>query len=325
MIGWRDADGVWVAGSTIRAKAPVQAGDNSNPDAWVREWGKAQAPAGAVFAHVQIQKFGTTSGTSSYVFVHKPQWAVTHEHATEPTPWGPGRTTLITGTGIATGEISAEHIDTISFSVAGLALFGGTLKSDNFNGTIDANGNFTSIGTTGWAITVQGNIVMNNLVARGWIQDGAVSDGGSYWRYNTTTNDANETLATITLGKEPTADALFQISVSGEIKRRGYTTSQTGTDKDGNPVYSTTYSNTALRLQERRKVGGSWQGWSTLWTSPWDTDNLFTQYEHLDTRLYYDCEDMQWRVLCLLSSYDYATFSQPNTRRVGFSVRAVRK
>lgn len=53
---------------------------------------------------------------------------------------------------IAAGAITAVKIDTVSFSAAGLAVFGGTLQSSNFNATTG----------TGWQITQAGNLTIPN-------------------------------------------------------------------------------------------------------------------------------------------------------------------
>lgn len=66
---------------------------------------------------------------------------------------------------IVDGAITADKVDTTSFSASGLALFGDSLQSTDF-----------STGVSGWRIQKSGAAEFNDLVVREWIQDGAVSD-----------------------------------------------------------------------------------------------------------------------------------------------------
>lgn len=58
-----------------------------------------------------------------------------------------------------------EDVDSISFQVSGLSVFGGSLRSSNFVS-----------GSVGWQITQSGNAEFNNLIARSSLRVGAVSD-----------------------------------------------------------------------------------------------------------------------------------------------------
>jgi len=70
-------------------------------------------------------------------------------------------------TNVTTPDIGLrpEDLDAPSFATAGLAVFGGDLRSDDF-----------VTGVSGWQIEKSGDAEFNTLVARNWIQDGAVSD-----------------------------------------------------------------------------------------------------------------------------------------------------
>lgn len=65
--------------------------------------------------------------------------------------------TIIDGSDVKTGTLTADKANTTSFSNAGLALFGGTLQSTNFNA---ANG-------TGWRIQNNGTMNMPNAIIKG--------------------------------------------------------------------------------------------------------------------------------------------------------------
>ena len=107
--------------------------------------------------------------SDSWLFVHKPQLARSHANATQPAPYSPGGTTLITGDKVATGSVNADRMNTASFAATGLALFGGAVRSTNFVS-----------GTRGWRIDNNGSMELQNLVARDWVQVGAVSEGVTY-------------------------------------------------------------------------------------------------------------------------------------------------
>lgn len=121
--------------------ADVQ-GSSTNPDDWVRYVVRAQAPANAAYAGITARKYGTISGGDSYLFFHKPQIIETVAGATQTAPYSPGGYTFIDGGSIITdsieadrikaGVITADKMNTQSFTNEGLSLFGGALQSDNY-------------------------------------------------------------------------------------------------------------------------------------------------------------------------------------------------
>ncbi|MGO4854929.1 phage tail protein [Phaeovulum sp. W22_SRMD_FR3] len=169
-IQWLDNAGAFIASSALGAIAENLPGSSTNPATWARSWIKAQAPAGATFALLQVTKYATSSGTNSYLFLHEPQLCLTHAAATQPTPFSPRGTTLISGGRLVTNSVTAQAVNTSSFSAAGLAVFGGDLKSANF-----------ATGASGWRIAADGNMELNNLVVRGSIVDGAASDNATLY------------------------------------------------------------------------------------------------------------------------------------------------
>ncbi|GIT85398.1 phage tail protein [Roseobacter sp. OBYS 0001] len=62
-------------------------------------------------------------------------------------------------------RIRPDDLDAPAFSVSGLSVFGGALRSSDF-----------VAGTTGWQITKAGNAEFNKLIARNSLQVGAISD-----------------------------------------------------------------------------------------------------------------------------------------------------
>lgn len=89
---------------------PRRSGSTTNPELWTRSWIKAQAPAGAAYVRPHIRKFGTLTGTNSYLFIHKPMMAYSSAARTEPTPYAPDAVTLIDGATVLTDTLEARHM-----------------------------------------------------------------------------------------------------------------------------------------------------------------------------------------------------------------------
>jgi hypothetical protein len=107
-IRFLDASGAHLAWSGVIASGNGATSSSTDPELWPVYWGKALAPAGAAYATVHYRKTATNTGSDSYLMVHKPQLAVSHASATQPAPYSPGGTTLISGDKIMTGAITAE-------------------------------------------------------------------------------------------------------------------------------------------------------------------------------------------------------------------------
>ncbi|MEH6834802.1 hypothetical protein [Falsihalocynthiibacter arcticus] len=285
-IRYRDAAGAWVSDSPYLDEFDAGSGsngaDNDNPEAWPTYWGKHQVPAGAAIATIEVFKFGTTSGEiESWVVLHKPQLAKTHSLATQATPYSPGGTTMISGGKIVTETIYSSHLNTVDFAATGLSMFGGALKSTNFNGSISGD-NITGVGTTGWALAKNGEMVLNNLVVRESIVGGAVSNGedalshvgsaGYVSDYNGASGQIGDIIYTGTMG----LNELWIIAFRGQYRAAVKTY---GTYNSGANTTPQTQWNIQIALWYRdRSVGGSWGSWykktnsadSTSWTS-WST------------------------------------------------------
>ena len=97
--------------STVVASQNNVPGSSTNPDSWARIGGKVQAPATAAFMRFVVRKNGTSSGTESYVFVHKPFVGLTHSAATALSPYSVGGSTVIDGASIKTGTVTAHMLN----------------------------------------------------------------------------------------------------------------------------------------------------------------------------------------------------------------------
>ena len=140
-IQYYDASGASLIYSPILASGDSVNSSQNNPDVWPVYWGKHQVPANAAFATVHIRKGPTNSGANSYLFVHKPQLAVSHAGASEPAPYSPGGTTLISGNKIMTGAVTAEKIQAGAIEGAHIAantIEGSHIKTDTLEITDDA-------------------------------------------------------------------------------------------------------------------------------------------------------------------------------------------
>ncbi|WP_417724561.1 hypothetical protein [Salipiger sp.] len=142
-IIWRQANGTLISNQIVDEVAVAVPSSSTNPEEWPVYGGHLQAPVGAAFATPVIIKDPTEPGEAdSYLFWYQPQLARSHLNAVDLTPFAPPGTTLISGgmlitdsiiaRHISAAAIEAGHIDTISFSASGLALFGDNLQSTNY-------------------------------------------------------------------------------------------------------------------------------------------------------------------------------------------------
>ncbi|MEY8117654.1 phage tail protein [Falsihalocynthiibacter sp. BN13B15] len=261
-IRWRDSDNVYISDSTVEDLSTTGTiGGNSNPADWPKYGGKAQAPANAAYATWQILKWENLAGTSSYIFIHEPVLCLTTADATELTTYSPDGTTLISGGVIIAETIYTSHLNTVEFAAAGLAIFGGAMKSTNFNGAISGD-DIPSVGTVGWAVSKNGKMVLHNLVVRGSIVGGAVSNGadmlaaiGSPVHIVTLGSQVGSTISTGVMG----SSELWIIALRGEYRHQKLVY---GAYNSGNGTTPVSTYRTQLELWMReRSVGGSWGGW----------------------------------------------------------------
>jgi len=109
-IRWFDDSGAEISTTATLASAGAAGGSSSNPEAWPRLWGKAQAPAGAAYGTPVVAKPATASGGDSWLFLHKPQFALTHADATRPAPFFHAGGGVFQGARLAAESIVAEKI-----------------------------------------------------------------------------------------------------------------------------------------------------------------------------------------------------------------------
>ena len=114
----------------------------------------ATASGGATTQTAALFLEATSSGVGR-VLVNADRFAIINGTARDVPFVLEGGTTYIKKVMIKSGDIDADKIDTDSFSTAGMALFGGTLKSDNYES-----------GVSGWRITKAGAIEADSLTVR---------------------------------------------------------------------------------------------------------------------------------------------------------------
>lgn len=125
-INWYDKTGAVISWTYLTEA-------NASSNAWATKTGNAQAPAGAAFGRVALRRLAGGAGTAYVTNVE----IIRQRHGT----------TLITPGGLTTALI-----DTVDFAASGLAIFGGTVQSDNFNAGAG----------TGWRLTQAGTLNIPN-------------------------------------------------------------------------------------------------------------------------------------------------------------------
>ena len=264
-IQFVDKDGNHAGWSNLLASANSVSSSSTNLDLWPTYWGKWKAPAGTAYATIHMRKLATNAGSNdSWLFVHKPQLALSHANATQPAPYSPGGTTLITGDKVATGSVNADRMNTASFAATGLALFGGTLRSTNFVS-----------GTRGWRIDNNGSMELQNLVARDWVQVGAVSEGVTYTNASSRALNNDQDVTVAALGPFGLGQ-FWQIAIRARWRdRRKYTETYWN---GGDQSYETRDASIQTRLHfEIRYRSGSWGGWQVFHTTGWSSGTTWKE------------------------------------------------
>jgi hypothetical protein len=137
------------------------------------------------------------------------------------------RANTITATELQANTITADEIAanavTANELAANLVLVNNVIRSNNYNGTIAANGSITASGNAGWAITSFGSAEFSNAVIRGNVTANAGSIGG--WTIGANTIAAGST--TLSSAGSVTIGATT-IAANGQITNGGYTLSAAG-------------------------------------------------------------------------------------------------
>jgi len=137
------------------------------------------------------------------------------------------RANTITATELQANTITADEIAanavTANELAANLVLVNNVIRSNNYDGTIAANGAITANGNAGWAITSFGSAEFANAVIRGNVTANAGSIGG--WTISSNTITAGSTTLSST-GAVTFGNTV--IASNGQITNGGYTLSAAG-------------------------------------------------------------------------------------------------
>ena len=179
--------------------------------------------------------------------------------------------TIIDGSNIKTGTLTANKVDTTDFAAAGVSIFGNDLKSSNY-----------VAGSAGWRLSHNGTLEIQNLIERVAIKDGAVSD------------KVQSTM--LTAANFPNVSNYVHLTHStgpiafGSIIKRAVVFEARHLSPSGYP--------TTVDLQINRKYAGVWSGWETLNTWTFDTTSFsdWRMYANSST-LSGAYDDVEYRVV----------------------------
>ncbi|MEM7670195.1 MAG: hypothetical protein AAF317_13825, partial [Pseudomonadota bacterium] len=158
-------------------------------------------------------------------------------------------------------RIRPEDLDAPAFQVNGMAIFGGTLQSDNF-----------VTGVSGWQMNRDGSMELQDLVARDWIQVGAVTDFSEVVLPAET--HVYGGYANFYFGPSP-AGQITHCNCSFQIRRAGLDNYTVNTG--GGPEPRVRIVGSQASVQTRVQNNGVWSGFSTRLTSPDATGGWFGQ------------------------------------------------
>jgi hypothetical protein len=281
---FRGSDGTWLADASVDIQHNAS-GSSTNPDDWILYTVRGQAPAGTTHVQLVVRKNGTTSSTTSWLFLHKPFLGQTHADATKPTPWSPGGSVRIDGGQILADAVSLNHINLNSLAGAGFTMVGGVLQSSNF-----------VAGVSGLYLDDTGVGEFNQLIVRESLVVGAVSDGAVYSNYATPVTRGNNTGAgAVNLGAW-TANQIWHIGAS--VRYRHYAEQLAPWSPDDQGSAAIYHHRTVPHLQIRTLSGSTWSSWETVYSFPasgclntWQTEtevvSLFGEHDDVQMRLYF--------------------------------------
>ena len=197
---WYGADNLPIGTPVSRLflESAVGAGSSTNPDSWFRGIFAGFSPAGATNLMMTIRKYGTLSGTSSYVFFCQPQLELSHSGSGDATPYKSGLSTIIDGGNIVTNSITAASITTGAITADKIAA--GAITAENisvgYNANLLPNTDFKQ-SSAGWGKAGTGGIntettIFRQLPNSGWsgstyptmyiVQNGVATDGYADFR-----------------------------------------------------------------------------------------------------------------------------------------------
>ena len=210
---------------------------------------------------------------------------------------------LLAASGIITSAAQIGNAVVTNAKIANAAVtnakISGAIQSDNF-----------SSGSAGWQINKNGNAQFNNLIVRGSLVVGAVSDIeqqylSSEYRW---TNDTWTTRVTITLGAVDPTD-LWQMHFTAQMRRLF-------AQHDG----WSEWLNAEIRVQRRVQISGTWQSWVEI---AYHNNNWSTSWQHYNESevISGDFTSVQYRVQQKVQ-WNGAP-SGNNYRRIALSARKI--
>lgn len=312
-VRWIDEDGNEVSTEEV-ATLDSTPGASDNPDSWGHLGAVVQAPTGAVYRQIEWEKEATEAGQAdSYAFLYQP-FSVRSKEGALLADYSPGRNPVVAGSRILAESIETRTLKTDSFEAAGLSIFNGVLGSDDF-----------VTGTAGWQIEKDGDAEFNNLVVRGWLQDGAVSDGGTDAAATATGYDDNDVVCTLSTGPI-NIDEFWHFAVTLETRRRG----KVSTFDPKSVTWSHNDIRTSVAFQYRTYDGATWSGWDDLWNASEDDDDVWTSQGFV-THIQGSWDDVELRVVCETDETSGSggssdeSFTQTNIRLAAIVAQAVQK
>lgn len=226
------------------------------------------------------------------------------------------------------GTVTAGHIDVASFAVQGLGVFGGGLKSSNFNGGLSGT-NITSNGTTGWALSSNGDMVLNNLVVRESLVVGSVTDGAVLTQHPSGGTQTNGSASAVGSLGAWTVENFWTLAWSAQYRHYGTRRQNVGGGQAGD-IWQNTYIRTFVQHQYRTKAGGVWSSWIQQGANSPVSLSLTAYDTHYETIvLLGDFEDVQMRNLYYHNDYTYeggtvlGNMTQANVKKVSLIGKAI--
>ncbi len=166
-VRWYDAAGGYISDTLVSAVSPAPVGADSKT--WpIYENTAMQAPSGAAFMRVigrlypKLVLDASTAGAQA-LKVSEIMVEESHAESVSTSPWSSGNATLITEDQIFSDTITSRMFKTSELAVAGLSIFGGTLQSANYTGSV------------GWMVDENGNAVFNSVINRASLDDDSKS------------------------------------------------------------------------------------------------------------------------------------------------------
>jgi hypothetical protein len=156
---------------------------------------------------------------------------------------------------IAAGSVTATAL------AANIVLVDNIISSNNFDGTVAANGVITSQGTSGWAITSAGSAAFSNTAIRGTLTAGAVSTPGIDIDANGNLTSNASTFGIYANGAIFTSSGNFSVDASGNLYAENATIygeiNATSGSIDGDLISGGTISGVELQIGSNFSVDAS--------------------------------------------------------------------